>query len=400
MRGGLCGRAIDDHASPVPRLRVLLVTVVRDGRWLAPSCLSSAATTREGVHHVDALVIDDRHPDEASSRDLHDRCDELSLTYYRSPRRLGVARGMNLGLGRAVTEGYDHALLVRSPAVLPQRIADAMIRVTEANAGIGSVTAWSNLGSSLVVPSGDGMGMLRRAGMVDWVATQLADEFGSSALDIPAGAGPCMLIPVPAVVKVGQFDPVYRSGGFETVDWCLRSRERGCRAVLAPSAFVLEDDRSGVRTAEAHGEVTVTDDEERVVDLRYPWRRADESAFTAAGALDGMAERAVRSIVVGAIARTGYEVVATWVPGPPDGEGVRFVVDPDGRSLTAHVDYCGFRTDLDVPGGDLPAMLTELTGIAPTRVALHDRGLFADQLSATWAGTIPFDDRRRYPQRI
>lgn len=393
---GLCRDARAEHALRVARTGVLVVVVVGDGRWSASSCIESAAATRGGAHDVELLVIDDRHPDEVTTNELAERCEDLAVMHYRSPRRLGAPRASNLAFGRATTEGYDHVLLVRRSVLLPQRIAEVMIKVAEANPGVGSVAAWSN-GGSPVIPNGTGRAVLRRHGRVDWIAGELADEFGSTALDIPASDGSCLLIPVPVLVKVGQFDPVYASGHFDAVDWCLRSRERARRVVLAPAAFVVEADDCG--PVPGAGDVAVSE-EERIIDMRYPWRRADQCAFDSSGSLETLSDRAVRAIVVGAASRLGYEVEATWIATAPDAERARFVVDPDGRSGTAGLEYCGFRTDVEVPGADLPAMIENLTGAAPARVILSDRGLFADQLTAAWADKVPFIDGRRYPQRV
>jgi hypothetical protein len=208
-------------------------------------------------------------------------------------------------------------------------------------------------------------------------------------------------MPVPVVAKVGLFDPVYGRGYCEEVDWCLRSRARGYRAVLAPSTFVFHQGSGSTVDAGmlAHEATTVTE-HEHIIDLRYPWYRTDVEAFLGSGTLAQLVDRAVRSIVFHAAARYGYDLEATWVPGPIEGERVRFVVDPDGRSSSLNIEFCGFQLTLDVPGGDLVAALRELSGAAPSRITVHDRGLFVDQLEAAWGESVSFDDRCRYPQRV
>lgn len=385
----------------MPRTRVLVVVVVRSGNEGAPSCLASVAARRGDRQAVDILVLDDSRIDRAPDHDLGAACLSLGFAYYRSPRRLGLSRTMNLGLAWAERGAYDHVIMVSGTVTTPQNIVDAMVAVAEGNASVGSVTAWSSGPSPIALPHHGPAVHLGAAGAVDDISARLAGEFGSWALDIPAGEPSCLLIPVPVARRVGQFDPVYADGHFETVDWCLRSRERGYRAVLAPSVFVLREEAPAIRgDATGAGFIATKADEECVVDLRYPWRRADVAAFAASGVFEALSERALRSMVFGGIDRYGYVVEATWNPDPPGGEGVRFIVDPDGRSLIATVEFNGFRIVLDVPRGDLPAMLRETTGNPPSRITLHDGGLFADQLVAAWGATVPFDDRRRYPQRV
>jgi GT2 family glycosyltransferase len=399
--GGLCRRGRAEHALKVPRQRVLLAILVYNGRAFVPACLESAAGARVGHRDVDVLVLDDCSPDEGWSDDLRDMCEALDFGYYRSPRNIGIPRNMNLGLGRAVAGGYDYVFILNSDIVMPLNMVGAMIKVAEANAGVGSVTAWSNNVSVFSLPNSDDSGALKRQDMVDWLSAELEREFGSSALDVPTGVGFCLLIPVPVIAKVGMFDPVYGRGYCEEVDWCLRSRARGYRAVLAPSAFVFHQGSASTADAGmlAHKANTVAE-HEHIVDLRYPWYRTDIQAFFDSGALEPVVNRALRSIVFHAAARLGYEVEATWVPTPLTGERVRFVVDPDGRSSEVTIEFCGFRVTLDVPGGDLAALLQETPGFPPKRIVAHDRGLFVDQLDAVWGDSVPFEDVCSYPQRV
>lgn len=397
----MCVRAEDEHALPVARQRVLLAILVYNGRAFVPACLESAAGARVGHRDVDVLVLDDASPDEGWSDELRTMCEALDIGYYRSPRNIGIPRNMNLGLARAVAGGYDYVFILNSDIVMPLNMVSAMIRVAEANAGVGSVTAWSNNVSVFSLPNSDDSGALKRQDMVDWISGVLEQEFGSSALDVPTGVGFCLLMPVPVIAKVGLFDPVYGRGYCEEVDWCLRSRARGFRAVLAPSVFVFHQGSGSTVDAGmlSHKATTVTE-HEHILDLRYPWYRTDVQAFFDSGALEPVINRALRAIVLHATARLGYDLEATWVPGPHSGERVRYVVDPEGRSSSIDIEYCGFRLTLDVPGGDLTAQLQDVPGRPPLRITVHDRGLFVDQLYAVWGNAVPFDDHCAYPQRV
>lgn len=381
---------------------MLLAIIVYNGRTFVPDCLESAAGARVGHRDVDVLVLDDCSPDEGWSNELRDRCDALDFGYYRSPRNVGIPRNMNLALARAQSGGYDYVFILNSDVVMPLNMVNAMIRVAETNAGIGSVTAWSNNASVYSLPNHDSSGMLRRPDIVDWISAELEREFASLAVDIPTGVGFCLLIPVPVVDKVGLFDPVYGRGYCEEVDWCLRSRARGYRAVLAPSTFVFHQGSGSTVDAGmlAHMATTVAE-HELIVDLRYPWYRADVRAFLESGALEPLVARAVSTAIFRSATRYGYEVQATCVPGPFSGDRVRIVVEPDGRSSSVEVEFCGFHVTLPVPGGDLVAqLLAVLGGRWPERITVHDRGPFVDQLAAAWGDSVPFEDLCRYPQTV
>ncbi|HEX2699910.1 MAG TPA: glycosyltransferase family 2 protein [Acidimicrobiales bacterium] len=385
----------------MPRQRVLLAILAYNGRSFVPACLESAAGARVGHRDVDVLVLDDSSTDEGWSDELRSLCEPLDFGYYRSPRNLGIPRNMNLALGRAVEGGYDYVFILNSDIVIPLNMVNAMIRVAESNAGVGSVTAWSNNVSIFSLPNIDDTGTLRRPDVVDWVSAELEREFGTSALDVPTGVGFCLMIPVPVLARVGLFDPVYGRGYCEEVDWCLRSRARGYRAVLAPSVFVYHQGNGS--TADAgmlDRQATTVAEHEHIVDLRYPWYRADVQAFLDSGALEAHVNRALPAIVFRAAARFGYDLEATWIFGSYSGERVRVVVEPDGRSSNADIRYRGFRLVLPVPGGDLVAELQRAPGKPPERITIRDRGLFSDQLLAAWGGSVPVDDHCRYPQRV
>ena len=380
---------------------MLLAILVYNGRAFVPACLESAAGARVGHRDVDVLVLDDCSPDEGWSEELQALCESLDIGYYRSPRNVGIPRNMNLGLARAQAGGYDYVFILNSDIVMPLNMVSSMIRVAESNAGVGSVTAWSNNVSVFSLPNHDETGILRRQDMVDWISAELEREFGSFAVDIPTGVGFCLLIPVPVIAKVGLFDPVYGRGYCEEVDWCLRSRARGYRAVLAPSAFVYHQGSGSTVDAGmiAHQATTVAE-HEHIIDMRYPWYRTDVQAFLDSGVLQLVRDRAVRSLVFRAVARYGYELEATWVPGPHRQDQVTFVVEPDGRASGIAIGFCGFRFTLDVPGGELPARLMEVPGKPPTAITIHDRGLYSDQLVAAWGDSVPIDDLCSYPQRV
>ena len=385
----------------MPRQRVLLAILVYNGRAFVPACLESASGARIGHRDVDVLVLDDCSPDEGWSDELRGICESLDFGYYRSPRNIGIPRNMNLGLLRAVSGGYDYVFILNSDIVMPLNMINAMIRVAEANAGVGSVTAWSNNVSVFSLPNSDTTGLLKRQDTVDWLSAELEREFGTMAIDLPTGVGFCLMIPVPVIEKVGLFDPVYGRGYCEEVDWCLRSRARGFRAVMAPSTFVFHQGSGSTGPAGMLAQkATTVMEHEHIVDLRYPWYRTDVQAFMDSHVLDASVSRALRSLIFRAAARNGYEVEASWVKYPLMPDRVRVAVDPDGQSGTADVEYCGFGITFTVDGGDLVELLETTAGTAPLRIVVHDRGLFVDQLIAAYGDEVPIDDRCRYPQVV
>ncbi|MEO7442969.1 MAG: glycosyltransferase family 2 protein, partial [Acidimicrobiales bacterium] len=278
----------------------------------------------------------------------------------------------------------------------------AMVAVAESHERIGSVTAWSNNASAFSLPNHDDTGLLQRQDMVDWISAEMTRMFTTSAIDLPTGVGFCMLMAVPVVRQVGLFDPAYGRGYCEEVDWSLRSRRAGYRAVLAPSTFVfhLGNGSTAGTGMLAHQQTTVAE-HEQIVDLRYPAYRGEVDAFLRTGVMDELAAQAVRTLVVLAAQRWGYHVEAAWLPSAGiDASRMRVIVDPDGDRPSAHAEFCGFRHPLVVGDGGMVEAVMDLVGSPPAAITVADRGRHADQLLARWGDSVPVDDRYGYPQRI
>jgi len=383
---------------------VLLAVLVYNGRAVVPACLASASSLRAGTRDVEVLVLDDCSPDQDWSAELAGRCASLGMGYYRSPRNLGIPRNMNLALLRAVTGGYDHVVLVNSDVVLPLNLLDALVGAAESAPDVGSVTAWSNNVSVFSLPNDDPTATLGRPDVVDWVSQQLHDQFGTGTVDLPTGVGFCLLLPVPVVERVGLMDPLYGRGYCEEVDWCLRSRALGYRAVLAPGSFVFH--HGGHSTSEAGlvtGTARTVADHERIVDHRYPAYRQEVASFLAADPLAPLQARAVWTVVVGAGQRWGYHVETRSLPVPvadPElAELVRVVVPP-GRPGQATAHYRGFTLPLALDGGDAAAALRATFGRPPARVARHEPDGLGPGWAAAFGDGVAVVDLPGYPERV
>ena len=305
--------------------RVLLAIPVFNGKDFVPACVRSAAGLRSGPHRVDVVVLDDCSPEPGFSDELLALCQSLDVGYYRSPRNLGIPRNMNLALLRAMSGGYDYALIANSDTLLPINLVTGMVRVAEANADVGSVTAWSNNVSMFSIGSDEPV--LAEQDMVDWLSGYLEDEFGDLAVDLPSAVGFCMLVPVPVARRVGLFDPIFGRGYCEEVDWSRRSMKLGYRAVLAPSVFAYHQGGASTRPAGVLGAgLTTLNAHEAIVDLRHGGYHHDVAQFAIADSLAPVRARASRAIVHAAVRRWGYWIEVTklsgvilevWRPLPP-----------------------------------------------------------------------------------
>lgn len=382
------------------RRRVLLAIPVFDGRDFVPTCVRSAAGLRSGPQRVDVVVLDDCSPEQGWSDELRALCESLGVGYYRSPRNLGIPRNMSLALLRAMSGEYDHCLIVNSDTVLPLNLVTGMVQVAEANAGVGSVTAWSNNVSAFSIGSNDDA--LADQATVDWLSGHLQDEFGDLAADLPSAVGFCMLVPVPVARRVGLFDPIFGRGYCEEVDWSRRSMALGYRAVLAPSVFVFHLGGASTRAAGIVGAgVTTLGAHEAIIDLRYGTYRHEVAEFEAADPIGPLRARASRAIVHAAARRWGYRIEVTKLPRPLPEVGVPFLLEPDLEGAPLVGVFAGFAVQVPLSGDDLAADVLAALGRPPKKVLLLDRGPNSDRVArADWDAGVEVKDLCVYPQRV
>ena len=300
--------------------RILFAITVYNGREVVFDCLQSAAAMAPKETTVDILVLDDASPDPGFSEEVEAACTDLGIGYYRSPRNLGIPRNVNLALLRALEAEYDYVVVANSDVLFCHELTDLMVTVAKTDSSIGSVTAWSNNVSIYSIPSTDPDRFLGNQETVNWVAQSLRGNYGSAAVDIPAGISFCILIPTPVLKEVGLMDPIFGRGYCEETDWSLRSKTLGYRVTLAPSCFVyhrgqVSNSAAGVLPT-GHGTVPENED---IIDLRYPFFRQQVSAFVNSDILTSLHEDAVAKLIRNAVDEWGY--VVEFGPASPAGLG-------------------------------------------------------------------------------
>lgn len=377
--------------------RILLCITVYNGRDFVPRTLESAARLHSDAADVDVLVLDDASPDPGWNVELERLCAGHGFIYYRSPRNLGIPRNVNLGLRAALRGQYDFVVISNSDVIYPANLIDGFMAVGE-DAGVGSVTAWSNNVSVYSVPNADPDTFLMNQDVVDWVSASIAGNFGRSLVDVPAGISFCILIPTHVLRDVGVMDPVFGRGYCEETDWTLRSKVLGYRITLAPGIFVYHAGGGSTRDAGllASGHTTIPANE-AIIDLRYPQFRDQVDAFMSSGILEKAHADAIRQVIVDAGRQFGYSVEVGWLPRTTTGSSVvRCIVAPDHtRSIRA--EFHGFVHEVAVDAdADVAAVLRALFQSEPCEVNLYDRGAVTERFQASGLAA----DRFFYPTRV
>lgn len=370
----------------MPKTRVLFVVTVYNGAHVVPPCLRSAArAAAQSTTECDVLVLDDASPDPGFSEQVEQLCAELGIQYYRTPRNLGIPRNVNVGLLRAVEAGYDYVVIANSDVLFGLHTVDRLLEVLVADETIGSATAWSNNVSIYSLPNDDPDERLSSQQIVDWVSDVTAGEFGSTAVDIPAGISFCIMIPTKVVRAVGLMDPVFGRGYCEETDWTLRSQELGYRITLAPCAFVYHKGQGSNQDAGiiASGHASVPA-HERIVDLRYPLFREQVQGFMNSEILDMLWNSARRAIITNAAREWGYQIeIGLSMASGETAAGLRVTFERVKGSLVPVAKFRGFRMELPIPGPGVDPIesITSFLGCAPDAVHLADHSVLSNEVA-------------------
>ena len=196
------------------------------------ACLASVRK-HGGSHRL--ILIDDASTDERV-RALFRRLSAERLAnrvLMRNERRMGFVETVNRGMAL----GSNDVLLLDSDTLLTRGCVDKMRRCAASDASIGTITAFSNeagicsfpeFGRNNPVP--DDPDLIGRA--IELAAVPLYPE-------LPTAAPFCMFIRRRLIRAIGVFDPAFRGGHGEAIDFSMRARNAGFRNVLCDDAYVV-----------------------------------------------------------------------------------------------------------------------------------------------------------------
>ena len=193
----------------------------------ALSAMSAPAT-------LDILVIDNGSGDgsaEKLHRELPPTVELLTL-----PENLGFGRGNNVGLRRALDEGYDHALLINNDAfAAPDMLARLLAAGEPSIALLSPKITYEARPDTLWFA-----GARRKRRTLDIADTGRGQTDGpawSADRDADYLLGTCLLVNLAAVRSAGLFDERYFMY-FEDLDWSIRLQRAGYRLRLVAGAHL------------------------------------------------------------------------------------------------------------------------------------------------------------------
>jgi GT2 family glycosyltransferase len=213
------------------RPRVLVIVVHWNGLDETVRCLESLQALAYPA--VTLLVIDNGSTD-GSGEALSARFPGLDV--LRLSENLFYAGGANRGLRRALSEGYDHAIIMNNDTEVEPDLVDRLVEVAEGSPRIGLVgPKIVYLDRPELIWSAGGRieywrGMFHHLGLREPDGPAFDDQ-----RDVEYLTGCCVLITRQALIDVGYLDEGYTMYS-EDADWCVRARKLNYRVVYAPRA--------------------------------------------------------------------------------------------------------------------------------------------------------------------
>ena len=226
----------------IPARRVVIGVLTWNGYEHARACIASLSVLREWP--VTVVVVDNGSAEPEGQRLATEF--GVPVSSIRLEPNAKVAGGYNAAVRWAAVHDATHVLLLNNDTIVQDR--DLLGRLM-------SATAPDVAAVGPMVLNADGT-LYSAGGRIQWLTGWSRHLKKPIREDGPYAVewldGPCMLISLDAVRRIGGFDPVFVSY-WEDVDWCVRAGHSGYRCLVEPRASILHLRGGSIPSAEGYG---------------------------------------------------------------------------------------------------------------------------------------------------
>ena len=220
-------------------MSVLVCVPVYNGFASVERCLAALVEARVATPFR-TLIINDASTDDRIAPLLNAHCLAQPLQSHTQVRHNASNRGFTRNVNQAFTAARadEHVCLLNSDALVTTGWLDEMLRCIARDAGIGTVTPFSNNATICSLPDFSCAWPVPAPAERERIARTLR-ETPAAPIDLPTGVGFCMLISAACRMSVGDFDVENFPRGYgEENDFCMRAIAAGLRNVLCTTAYV------------------------------------------------------------------------------------------------------------------------------------------------------------------
>jgi GT2 family glycosyltransferase len=225
-----------------------------------------------------AILVNDATPEPRLAEYLAKLAMNPKLELLVNARNLGFIGSVNRALERIPS---GDVIILNSDTLVPRDFIDGLAAAAHSCADIGTVTPLSNNGEFTSFPIPFRPNPLVSPEEVERINAIAAKVNAGKIIDIPSGIGFCLYVTRACLDQAGPLSEHFERGYLEDVDLCLRAREFGLRNVCAPSVYVGHAGSKSFGTEKRSLVVRNL----RVLELRFPYHRAECMAFMEADPL-------------------------------------------------------------------------------------------------------------------
>jgi len=178
------------------------------------------------------------------------------IDLIQNEENLGFAGGNNVGIRRAVEEGFSFVMLLNNDTEVEADFLKQMISKFQSRPNLGMVQPsifFLHEKTKIWSAGGKWDSFLGRAITIG--DREMAENFELKDREIDWATGCCVMISRKALEQLGLLNEQYFTY-FEDVDWSLRLRDKGYKIELASEAWVYHE--AGASSKEKHSEGTLS----------------------------------------------------------------------------------------------------------------------------------------------
>lgn len=232
-----------------PSIAIILVNW--NGYAFTVDCLRSLRMVEFPDFRV--MLVDNASENEEGQR-LKAEFPEIDLIQNTS--NLGFTGGNNVGIRKALEEGYSHIMLLNNDTLVEPTFLGQMIKKFKDKPQLGVVQPlifFVHDRAKIWSAGGEWNHLLCRA--ITRGDRKYKDKYLAKDCELGWATGCCMLIARNALLKTGLLNESYFAY-FEDVEWSLRFREKGFKIELAADAMIYHE--AGASSKKKHSEGTLS----------------------------------------------------------------------------------------------------------------------------------------------
>lgn len=159
----------------------------------------------------------------------------VAIEVIQSPKNVGFAEGTNIGVRRAVADGYSSVLILNNDTTFPRQFLRELVSDGRQHEIVAPKIHY--YGTKVLWFAGGRVSSWRGYGLVHVGQGEIDVGQFDRALPIEAATGCCMLVQRSVFERVGLFDPSYFAY-CEDLDFSIRASRAGVEIWYAPNAFL------------------------------------------------------------------------------------------------------------------------------------------------------------------